>query len=211
LFRAVDDGYYYAAGSRRSTPVDVRLIGTTDRDVEEEVRHGRFPPELWARLQASILRVPPLRERKEDIAVLASEELERLNRRVPRPKRLTRSALARLESHSWPSNLSELQRVLEQAVVNAEGSVIDAPDLDFDLGVNLSNVFTRLEPRMRPGFSLPEYLRNLKYELVRSALRKTGDSKSEAARLLGVTPQAVHKYAATLSRLARGRIRLKDT
>ncbi len=205
LFRTVDDGYYYPAGSRRSTAVDVRLIGTTDRDIEEEVRQGRFPSDLWARLQASILRVPPLRERKEDILVLANEELERLNRRLPRPRRLSRAAIARLEAHSWPSNLSELQRVLEQAVVNAEGPVIDASDLDFDLGVNLSNVFTSLEPRMHRGFSLPDYLRNLKYELVRSALRKTGGSKSEAARLLGVTPQAVHKYAQALSRTDRRR------
>lgn len=200
LFRALDDGSFYARGSRRATKMDVRLLATTDRDLEDEVRLGRFPAEIWKRLQASVLRLPPLRERKDELLALANEELERLNRSLPRPKRLSRAAVARLESHTWPSNVSEFRRVLEQAVVSAEGPVIDASDLDFDLGVNLSNLFTSLEPRMHRGFSLTSYLRNLKYELVRSALRKTGGRQSEAARLLGVTPQAVHKYSTALAR-----------
>lgn len=193
LVMAVDDGYFY--GSRNSVPITarVRLIGTTDRDLEEEVRRGRFPAEIWRRLQSSMVRLPPLRERPGDIALLARGELTRLNRTLPRAKRFSAAALAKLESHPWPSNIAELRRVVEQAVVNAEGAVIDSPHIDLDLSVSLSNVFAQAVPRLREGFSLEAYLRTVKHELVRAVLRKTGGNQSQAARLLGVTPQAVSK------------------
>lgn len=194
LLKTLDDGYYY--GSRHSLPVkvNVRLIGTTDRDLGEEVRRSTFPAEVWRRLQANLLRLPSLRERRGDISLLAHDELERLNRVLPRPKRFSPAALARLESHAWPSNVSELQRVIEQAVLNAEQPTIHPSDIDLDLAMNLANVFTGTAPRIRAGFSLTDYLRSVKLELVRSTLAKTGNNQSEAARLLGVTPQAVSKY-----------------
>jgi len=76
LFKSIDDGYFYRSESRGPVRVDVRLLGTTDRDLEEEVRLGRFPSEVWARLQASCLRVPPLRDRPGDVVLLASDELD---------------------------------------------------------------------------------------------------------------------------------------
>lgn len=203
LLKALDDGYYYGAKARLPIKVNVQLIGTTDRDLEEEVRHARFPAEVWRRLQASLLRLPSRRERPGDITLLAHSELERLNRTLPRPKRFAPAALARLESHPWPSNVSELRRVVEQAVLNAEQPVIHAAEVDLDLAVNLANVFAGAAPRIRAGFSLPDYLRSVKQELVRSTLGKTGNNQSEAARLLGVTPQAVSKYLGAM----RGRRR----
>jgi transcriptional regulator with GAF, ATPase, and Fis domain len=193
LFKAADEGFSH--GSKTSLPrkVNVRLIGTTDRDLEDEVRHGRFPADIWRRLQASMVRLPPLRERPGDVVILARDELERINRTAPRPKRFAPTALAKLESHSWPSNVSELRRVIEQAAINAEGALIQSADIDLDLSVNLSNVFAHAVPRIREGFSLEDYLRTIKHELVRSVLRKTMGNQSQAARLLGVTPQAVSK------------------
>lgn len=149
------------------------------------------------------MRLPPLRERPGDISLLAHDELERLNRTLPRPKRFAPAALARLESHAWPSNISELQRVVEQAVLNAAQPAIHAADIDLDLAVNLSNVFTGTAPRIRDGFSLTDYLRSVKHELVRSTLGKTGNNQSAAARLLGVTPQAISKYLAEMPSRAR--------
>ena len=99
--------------------------------------------------------------------------------------------LAKLESHRWPSNVSELRRVVEHAVLTAEEPEIQPEDLDFELAVNLANVFTAAVPRLREGFSMMDYLRAMKLELVRGALRKTGGNQSKAARLLGLTPQAV--------------------
>ena len=194
LLTALDDGYYYNGKSRTPVRVNVRLMGTTDRDLEEEVRLGRLSLEAWRRLQVNPMRLPSLRERPGDSLLLAHDELARLNRTLPRPKRFAPAALARLESHTWPSNVSELRRVIEQAVLNAEQATIHAADIDIDLAVSLANVFTATTPRIRAGFSLPDYLRTVKHQLVRSALSKTGNNQSEAARLLGVTPQAVSKY-----------------
>jgi DNA-binding NtrC family response regulator len=87
--------------------------------------------------------------------------------------------------------VSELRRVVEHAVLTAEEPEIQPEDLDFELAVNLANVFTAAVPRLREGFSMMDYLRAMKLELVRGALRKTGGNQSKAARLLGLTPQAV--------------------
>ena len=199
LFKAVGEGLFYGGAKGSSPiPINVRLICTTDRDLEAEMRLGHFPMEIWRRLQPSMIRLPPLRERPGDITLLAREELERLNRTLPRPKRLSSGALAKLESHSWPSNVSELRRVIEQAVVNAEQPTLQPEDIDLDLSVNMANVFSVTAPRIREGFSLTHYLRVIKHELVRSTLRKTRGNQSQAARLLGVSAQAVSKLMKNL-------------
>ncbi len=205
LLKAIDDGYYYAGKSRLPTKIDVRLIATTDRDLAEEARQGKFPPEALRSFQASEVRLPPLRERPGDISLLAQDELERANRALPRPKRFSASALAKLESHRWPSNVSELHRVVEQAVLNCEGLTIQAADIDLDLTVNIANIFAGSAPRLRAGFSLVDYLRSVKQEVVRSALAKAGGNQSDAARLLGVTPQAISKYVGAFKPRARRR------
>ena len=191
LLKAVDDGHYYRARGRTPVKVNVRLILTTERDLEEEVRLGRLPAEIWRRLRTALVTLPPLRDRPGDVLRLAKDELERLNRTSPRPRRFSPAALAKLESHRWPSNVSELRRVVEHAVLTAEQPAIQPDDLDFELAVNLANVFTTAVPRLREGFSMMDYLRAMKLELVRGALRKTGGNQSKAARLLGLTPQAV--------------------
>ena len=194
LFRAVAAQHFQTPGSRMAEPVRIRLIATTDRDLGAEARDGRFPPDLWRALQAGTIRLPPLRERAGDIALLARDELDRLNRTLPREKRFSPAALARLSGHPWPSNISELRRVIEQAVIHAESTVIQPEDLDFDLALNVANVFAQAVPRIREGFSLEDYLRTVKHDLVRSVLRKTGGNQSQAARLLGISPQAVSQH-----------------
>lgn len=199
LLLAAADGHYYPhARSRTSVRLNTRLIFTTDRDLDKEVRQGNFSPVAWRKLQLNTVTLPPLREHSADIALLAHEELDRVNRTLPRPKRLSTGALAKLESHPWPSNISELRRVIEHAVVQSEQATIQAADIALDLALNMANVFSPAAPRIREGFSLEDYLRTVKYDLVRSVLRKTANNQSEAARLLGVTPQAVSKYMQAL-------------
>lgn len=194
LLKALNDGYFYAGKSRLPVKVHCRLIATTDRNLAEEARLGRFPAEALRSFQASEVRLPPLRERPGDISLLAQDELDRANRALPRPKRFSPGALAKLESHGWPSNVSELHRVVEQAVLNCEGATIQAADIDLDLTVNIANIFAGSAPRLRAGFSLIDYLRSVKEEIVRSALAKAAGNQSDAARLLGLTPQAISKY-----------------
>jgi DNA-binding NtrC family response regulator len=191
LLKAVDDGQHYRLNGILPVKVNVRLILTTERDFEEEVRLGNLTAGIWRRLRTALITLPPLRERPGDIALLAKDELDRLNRTLPRPKRFSAAALAKLESHRWPSNVSELRRVVEHAVLTSEQSAILPDDLNFELAVNLANVFTAAVPRLREGFSIMDYLRAVKVELVRGAMRKTGGNQSKAALLLGLTPQAV--------------------
>jgi DNA-binding NtrC family response regulator len=199
LLKAADDGHYYVGRSRTPVRMNSRLVFTTDRDLESEVRLTRFPAEAWERFKLNAVTLPPLREHPADIALLAHDELERLNRTLPRPRRFSSGALAKLESHSWPSNISELRRVVEHAVVQAEQTTIQETDIALDLGVNMANLVTVSPPRIRQGFSLEDYLRSVKFDLVRAVLRKTRGNQSEAARLLGVTPQAISKYKSSLA------------
>jgi sigma54-dependent transcription regulator len=197
VLRAAEENEFRPVAGHVRQRVNLRIIATTDLDLALEVTRGRFNAEVFRRLRANLVRLPPLRERHRELPLLIRTELERANRRQPRPKRLTPTALAKLESHSWPSNLSELRRVIEQAFLNAAGTAIGPDDIEFDLSTNLDNHFVPAAPRIRRGFSIETYLRGVKHELVQIALRKTQGNQSEAARMLGVTPQAVNKFLRT--------------
>ncbi len=197
ILRAAEDGEITPVGAKTSERFNARICVTTDLDLANEVTCGRMHAEVFRRLRAGLVRLPPLRERSHDLPHLIRDEMERANRRQPRPKRLSAAAMTVLESHHWPSNLSELRRVIEQAFLNSGGSTIDPEDIEFDLSTNLDNHFTLAPPRIRKGFSIEDYLRNVKHELVQIALRKSRGNQSEAARMLGVTPQAVNKFLRT--------------
>jgi transcriptional regulator of acetoin/glycerol metabolism len=194
ILRAAEDGEFTPVHSRVSERFHARICVTTDLDLANEVTCGRMNPEVFRRLRIGLVRLPPLRERSHDLPHLIRDEMERANRRQPRPKRLSAAALTKLESHHWPSNLSELRRVIERAFLNSDRSTVEPEDIEFDLSTNLDNHFTPAAPRIRRGFSIEEYLRGVKHELVRIALRKSHGNQSEAARMLGVTPQAVNKF-----------------
>jgi DNA-binding NtrC family response regulator len=110
--------------------VDVRVVAATHRDLEGEVRKGRFREDLYYRLRVVEIVLPALRERPEDIPALAQRFLEQVAERLGRePKRLAASALARLARHPWPGNVRELRNVLEQAAVLSSGPAIEEADL----------------------------------------------------------------------------------
>jgi DNA-binding NtrC family response regulator len=197
ILRAAEDGEITPVRAKVSERFNVRICVTTDLDLAAEVTCGRMNPEVFRRLRAGLVRLPPLRERSHDLPHIIRDEMERANRRQPRPKRLSLAAMTKLESHHWPSNLSELRRVIEQAFLNSDRSTIEPEDIEFDLSTNLDNHFTPAAPRIRRGFSIEEYLRGVKHELVQIALRKSTGNQSEAARMLGVTPQAVNKFLRT--------------
>ncbi len=206
VMRAAEDGEISRVGTKSRDRLSTRLIATTDLDLSAEVMGGRFNAEVFRRLRAGLVRLPPLRERHGDLAILIRDEMQRANRQQPRPKRLSPEAAAKLESHHWPSNISELRRVIEHAFVNAAGSTIGSDDIEFDLSTNIENHFALAAPRIRKGFSIEAYLGNVKRELVQIALRKSNGNQSQAARMLGITPQAVNKFLQT-QRLKSGRSR----
>ncbi len=120
-------------GSDRPVRVDVRLLAATNADLEAAVAAGRFREDLFYLLDVFPLELPPLRDRREDVAVLAGALLEELGRRTGKTvRRLTPEALVRLEAHEWPGNVRELANVLERALILAPGEelgpeVIDLP------------------------------------------------------------------------------------
>lgn len=122
LLRVVQDGEFERLGSSRTVKVDVRIIAATNRNLEEEVRRGRFRDDLWYRLNIFPITMPPLRDRLDDIPLLVDFYLKKISKRIGKsieiiPKRVMNA----LENYHWPGNVRELENVLERAVINSSG------------------------------------------------------------------------------------------
>jgi two-component system response regulator HydG len=128
LLRTLQDGEVRRVGESTALRVDVRIVAATNRDIETEVQEKRFRQDLYYRLNVVTLRVPPLRERLEDVQVLAEHFLERANARSPRPKRLSQAAVAHLMGYSFPGNVRELENLVEQAAALAENDELGPED-----------------------------------------------------------------------------------
>jgi DNA-binding NtrC family response regulator len=130
VLRVLQERSFERVGGTKPIQVDVRVVAATHRNLEEEVRRGRFREDLYYRLRVVELELPPLRERREDVPALAQRFLERVTERLGlEKKRLGESALAKLARHAWPGNVRELENAIEQAAVLASGPVIEEADL----------------------------------------------------------------------------------
>ena len=131
LLRVLQEGQYERVGEERTRTVDVRIIAATNRDLPRDVEAGRFRQDLYYRLNVFPMKVAPLRERKEDIPLLAAHFLDRAVRKLKLPSaRLTPSHIAQLHNHDWPGNVRELQNMIERALILAQNGVLwfDLPD-----------------------------------------------------------------------------------
>jgi len=130
LLRVLQEQEFERVGSTRPTRVDVRLVTATNRDLEREVREGRFRSDLFYRLHVFPIHLPPLRERAGDIALLVRHLLAQLQRKLGKPLHgVTPASMRRLQEYPWPGNIRELQNVLERACVLATGSIVEIEDL----------------------------------------------------------------------------------
>jgi DNA-binding NtrC family response regulator len=184
LLRAIQDLAVERVGSVGAHKVDIRIVAATNRPLGELVPRGLFRPDLFYRLNGVDVRVPPLRERRSDIAELSRYFLER--HRAIRRLRFSAPALAALSTYDWPGNVRELERTVERAVALAESPVIELDDLpphirgDFGpLNVSLSRNDT-----MRAWGS----------RYARIVLARAKGNKREAARLLGITYHTLNSY-----------------
>ncbi len=133
LLKVLEEKTFRRLGDVRDRQVDVQLLAATHRDLTERARQGEFRIDLYYRISTIPLRVPPLRDRTEDLPVLAADLLRRLAADLKRgPLGLSRDAVEGLRRHSWPGNIRELRNVLERAVLAADGNEIQAGDLRFD-------------------------------------------------------------------------------
>jgi transcriptional regulator with PAS, ATPase and Fis domain len=193
LLRVLQDGLVEPIGQARPHRVDVRIVGATNRDLRKLVRQGRFREDLFYRLNVGEIKLPPLRERRSDIPVLALHILDRLNGSLRRPKRLSSEALSRLQSHSWPGNVRDLENVIERSVRLCRSDVLGADDLLITEPVTYADPLDAM-PEPHEGFSLEEFLGSARKQMILRALEATNGNQSQAARLLGITPQAVHNF-----------------
>ena len=192
LLRVLEDGLVDAIGAKKLRKVDVRVIAATNQNLGKAIHQNEFREDLYYRLNVGEIRLPPLRERRSDIPKLALQVLDRLNATLKRPKRLSQAALARLQGEAWPGNVRDLRNVIERSARLSVGDVIDADDLIISEPV-LKDDALKLLPEPTEGFSLEGFLSSARKQLILRALAASGGNQSEAARLLGVSPQAVHK------------------
>jgi two-component system response regulator PilR (NtrC family) len=185
LLRVIQEKAIRAVGAARETPVDVRILSATHRHLGELVRVGRFREDLFYRINVIELRVPPLRERPEDLALLAEHILARLAAGMRRkPPKLAPDAMELLQSHAFPGNVRELENVLERAMTLAEGEVIHAADIHLQRGPEAAGEEPSPVPATQP---LGKQLGDVEKEAIRKALEQTRYNKTAAAKLLGMS------------------------
>ena len=190
LLRVLQEGEFERVGGENTVRVDVRIISATNRRLQDEVRAGRFREDLYYRLHVVPLVIPPLRERREDIALLVQHFIAtRAPRNNPGVRGITDEALGRLMAHSWPGNVRELENAIEQALVFAEGERIDLAALPQHLRGQAAPAGLTLPER---AATLPEILDDLERQLIQKAFDASGGVKTEAARRLGVKPSALY-------------------
>jgi formate hydrogenlyase transcriptional activator len=185
LLRALQEGEVQRLGSNDVRRVDVRIVAATNRDLLAEVRAGRFREDLYYRLNVIPIRIPPLRERIEDVPLLVEQFLRRAGGRLGHTVRgVAAEAMAELQSYTWPGNVRELRNVVERALVLCPGDVLRLPGpLDPDAaGASAAPV---LEDDLGKA-SLAELVRRYKVRLVTRALDVAGGNQREAAALLGL-------------------------
>lgn len=188
ILRALESREIERVGGRRSIPVDFRLISATNEDLEGRVAAGTFREDLFYRINAIPLRIPPLRERAEDIPMLAEHFLVKFTARHDRPvRRLSDDVLDRLRAHPWRGNVRELEHVIEMLVLFADGDAIGLEDLPRVLrsGAPASN-------RQVPA-SFAKAVEEFERRLLSDAIAESSGVKAEAARRLGLDPNQI-KY-----------------
>jgi two-component system response regulator PilR (NtrC family) len=188
LLRSLQDRKVRRVGGTEETEVDVRLMAATNRALDAMVREKRFREDLFYRLNVIPIRLPPLRERQEDIPLLADHFVRRFSQETGKKvNRLSPEVMARFMTYRWPGNVRELENAIERAVVLETTDTI--------LPERLPDVLHAEPPMGAPtlgvGFSMDEYLRDLESSLVRRALDQAGGERAETARLLGVTPRSL--------------------
>jgi Nif-specific regulatory protein len=207
FLRVLEEQCFERVGGTRPLRVDVRVIAATNRDLAAMVGAGQFREDLYYRLSVIHTQVPTLRERPEDIALLAEHFLEKLKRQVPRRIRgFEPAALEAMQRHVWPGNVRELRNAVERAIVMGEGERIGVADLPPH--VLAGRPATRsIEPRMptpvpmAPAappvvgelLSAPLPLRDLERAGIIAALRATGGNKAQAANLLQIDRSTLYK------------------
>ena len=194
LLRVLQEGSVERLGTHVPIALDLRVVAATNRDPQRAVEEGQLRADLYYRLNVVQVEVPPLRQRREDIPLLAEHFLVRYSRELGRrPPRLTRETLERLRAYGWPGNVRELQNLMERAAVLARGDSIGPDQLPPELAGRVSApAATETGPPLAAdALALQPQVDDLERRLIREALRRSGDNKSAAARLLEISERSL--------------------
>jgi anaerobic nitric oxide reductase transcription regulator len=205
LLRVLQEGEAQPVGSDHTTHVDVRVFAATNRDLEAEVRAGRFRADLLHRLDVCRIRVPPLREHPEDVALLAGHFADRARRRLGcGPIRVAADARERLAEGAWPGNVRELENALSRAILRAlgrtpAGQTVVVRGTDLAEGASAAVPGTLVEaPAASPGLPLADSVRAFQRAQIERALATSGGNWAAAARALGLHRSNLHHLARRL-------------
>jgi DNA-binding NtrC family response regulator len=193
LLRVLDNHGFRMLGDTRIQKVDVRFIAATNKCLADEVRAGRFREDLYYRLSPIIVKVPPLRERKEDIPVLVKHFLECSARRLPGPVEIPDEVMERLLEYDWPGNVRELANVIERTVILCRGRKLTPDSLPLPPSESRGTA-VRVAPE---GFGDVEYtLSEVEKNYIAHVLRRVDGNKTRAARVLGINRRMLYRKLA---------------
>jgi transcriptional regulator with GAF, ATPase, and Fis domain len=184
LLRVVQDGEFERLGSPRTIKVDVRIIAASNRNLEEEIKKGRFREDLFYRLNVFPITIPPLRQRTEDIPLLVNHFIAKFNKKMGKKiEAVSKDTINALEGYHWPGNVRELESVIERAVITSQGTALQILDR-FDAFRKTGD---------QPGQEV-KALAELEHDHILQVLQNTGwriEGKNGAATLLGLNPSTL--------------------
>jgi len=187
LLRVLQEEEIRPVGESKPRKVDIRVLAATSRDLESDVREGRFREDLFYRLDVIRVEVPPLRERVEDIPLLVDHFIAHFARHLGKPPQtITNEALKRLVAHAWPGNIRELKNVIERALILSTGGRITLAELPPSLGEA-----SAASPVAPGDLSLKKARARFERDWIRTALERAGGNRTHAARLLEISHRSL--------------------
>jgi DNA-binding NtrC family response regulator len=189
LLRVIEERFIRRLGGRRELPVDVRLLAATNRDPDEAVREGTLRSDLLYRLNVIRIQLPPLKDRKDDLPLLAQHLVTQLAQKHNRPARfLSPAAQSVLQFHAWPGNVRELRNVIERAVIICSGEQIER----HHFAPYPIDQRERLRQEDTISFPVGTPLEEVERRMIMRTLQKTNNNKTRAAELLGISLKTMH-------------------
>ncbi len=191
LLRVLQEREATPVGGTQPVPVDVRLLAATNRNLEDDMQAGRFRSDLYYRLNVIAIHLPPLRERREDVPLLAEAFLGRMAaERGARPKRVGADAMAAIMAYDWPGNVRELENALERAVTLSKGDAIGAAELPARVTERRAAPLVAERPAANPTLDIVERA------YIQWVLQSEGGNKTRAAEVLGIDPSTLYRKLA---------------
>ncbi|MBI5542876.1 MAG: sigma-54-dependent Fis family transcriptional regulator, partial [Deltaproteobacteria bacterium] len=188
LLRFLEEKSFKRVGGNADIHVDVRVVAATNKDLKKLVEQGQFREDLYYRLNVVSIVLPPLRERREDIPLLANHFLKICSQKNQKPMSgFSKAALERLEAYAWPGNVRELENAVERAVVLCRGSAVELEDLPASARGGASGG----ERHVIIPIGMP--MEEVELKVIQETLRHTKGDKTLAARLLGIAARTIYR------------------